>query len=72
MLRCFLCNRIQKVEDDFKDGKSTEVSCYVVADFGTSYELKNVLCKVMKIKIVLFCKCSSSSENIFFLNCRNS
>lgn len=54
MLRCFLCNRIQKVEDDFKDGKSTEVSCYVVADFGTSYKLKNVLCKVMKIKIVLF------------------
>ena len=69
MLHCFLCNRIQKVEDDFKDGKSTEVSCYVVADFGTSYELKNVLCKVMKIKIVLFVPVV---KIYFFLNCRNS
>jgi len=33
MLHCFLYNRIQKVEDDFKDGKSTEVSFYVMADF---------------------------------------
>ena len=50
MLFCLLCNRIQKVEDDFKDGKSTEVSCYVMADFWKLYKLTCtcVLCKIMK------------------------